>query len=316
LSPHHYSRLSPGLFRLISLLLVSQLAQGQEAAPAEQEPSWADERREDMSAQANEFANWVDSFFGHPREIEDEARSQIRIRPQLDWDEEDGWDWKLRATGRLHLPRTSDRLSVVFSGNDGDFQEEFYDPSIATGDDSAAGVQYQVRRKKRSAAYLFAGAKSGPNVKLGGRYRFVDGLWENASYRFSEEVFWVGGDGFTSRTRLDLNQSLSENTLLRWANRVDYGEKTNGGEWVTRLSWIRRLSQRQAFRVFGFVRGDTDPELLKNRGVGLSLRRRWLRDWLFVELEPQYSWRKRRVDEDREGVAQVRLRLEILIGER
>jgi len=76
------------------------------------------------------------------------------------------------------------------------------------------------------------------------------------------------------------------------------------------------LSQRQAFRVFGFVRGDTDPELLKNRGVGLSLRRRWLRDWLFVELEPRYEWRKRRVEEEREGVVAVRLRLEILIGER
>ncbi|MDJ0877927.1 MAG: hypothetical protein QNI86_04910 [Halieaceae bacterium] len=307
---------SPRMRHLILAMLLPLPALADTQEPPEEEESWVDSRYETVSKRADDLAIWVDNFFGHPREVEDEARSQIRIRPQVEWDEQDGWDVKLRATGRLRLPRTSDRLSLVFTSQDDDFDGEFYDPSIATDRDSAAGIQYQVRGEKRSAAYLFAGAKSGPNIKLGGRYIFQDELVGTSTYRFSEEVFWVGGDGFTSRTRLDLNQPLSENTLLRWANRVDYGEETNGAEWVTRLAWIRRFDQRSAVRLFGFVRGETDPEILKARGFGAGFRRRYLRDWFFIEIEPSYAWRKRRPDQDREGVAQVKVRFEIIIGER
>ena len=286
------------------------------ASAAQAGEGWIDESREQLSQGADSIALWVDDFFGHPREVEDQARSRILIRPQVEWDEQDGWDWKLRATGRLDLPKTSDRLSVVFSGGDGNFDDDLYDPSIASGGDSAAGVQYQIRRQKRSTAYLFAGVKSGPKLKLGARYRFLGDLNEHLYYRFSEEVFWVGGDGFTSRTRLDFNRPLSQNTLLRWANRVDHGEETNGAEWRTRLAWIRRLDKRNALRVFGFVRGDSDPEILKSRGIGVGYRRRFLRDWLFLEIEPRYAWRKRKQEQDREGVAMVKLRFEVVIGER
>lgn len=292
------------------------LSEEQVQAETLDEETWLDSGYDYVDERAHNLAEWVDSFFGHPRDVADEARSIIRIRPQFEWDEEDDTDWKLRATGRLYLPRTSDRLSVVFSGEDGDFDEEFYDPTMPTGD-SAGGIQYQVRRERRSSAYLFAGMKAGPKAKLGARYRYHAPLpmIENTRWRASEEVFWVGGDGFTSLTRFDIDHALAENKLLRWANRVEIGEETEGWEWRTRLSWIRRYGDRTAFRVFGDIRGETDPELLKSRGFGMGLRRNFLRDWLYWEIEPRYDWRKRRPEEDREGVASVRLRLEAIIGE-
>lgn len=283
-------------------------------AEALEEDNWLDSSYTYVDERADNLAEWVDSFFGHPRDVADEARSIIRIRPQFEWDEEDDTDWKLRATGRLYLPRTSDRLSVVFSGTDDEFDDEFYDPAMPT-DDSSGGIQYQVRRETRSSAYLFAGMKAGPKAKLGARYRYHAPLMENTRWRASEEVFWVGGDGFTSLTRFDIDHALADNKLLRWANRVEIGEETEGWEWRTRLSWIRRYDKRTAFRVFGDIRGETDPELLKSRGFGMGLRRRFIRDWLYWEIEPRYDWRKRRPELDREGVASVRLRLEAIIGE-
>ena len=257
------SRLS-GVYRAAVVILLGCTATlAQEPTPDQtagagdaEEESWLDGSYENIDETSDDLAVWFDSFFGLPREVEEEASSIVRLRPELKWDEDDGTDLKLRVTGRVHLPRTSDRLSLVFSGEDGDFEDELYDPSVSTGGDSAAGLQYQVRRKKRSSAYLFAGLKAGPNVKLGGRYRIQDRLLEKGQYRFSEEVFWEGGDGFTSRTRLDLNRILA------------------------------------------------------------SYRQRWLRDWLFLEIEPRYGWQKGRFEPDREGVASVRLRLEAVIGER
>jgi hypothetical protein len=293
---------------------IAQTDNPADAEPADDTGDWLASGYRQIDNRGDELANWVDGFFGHARDVQDAATSTVRLRPQFEWDERDGSDLKLKATGRLHLPRTSDRLSVVFSGEDGDFDDDFYDPGIAAGGDSAAGVQYQVRRKRRSSAYLFAGAKSGFNVKLGARYRFADALWQDARYRVSEEVFYVPGDGFTSLTRLDIDQALSDNSLLRWANRLEWGEETNGQEWSSRIAYIQRFDAKTGFRAFTFVRGDTDPGILRSRGFGLGLRRRLGRDWLFWEIEPRYSWRKR-VGEEREAVASVRLRLEMIIGQ-
>ena len=278
--------------------------------------SWLDGSYENIDESTDDLAQWFDSFFGLPREVENEASSVVRLRPEIKWDEDDGTDLKLRVTGRVELPRTSDRLSLIFSGEDGDYEEELYDPSVSTGGGSAAGLQYQVRREKRSAAYLFAGFKAGPNVKLGARFRIQDELFKKGQYRFSEEVFWEGGDGFTSRTRLDLDRILASNKLLRWASKVDYGEETNGAEWNSRLAWIRRHDKRTGYQVFLFINGQTDPDVLRSRGIGFSFRRRWLREWLYLELEPRYGWQKGQFESNRDGVASVRLRLEAVIGER
>jgi hypothetical protein len=53
---------------------------------------------------------------------------------------------------------------------------------------------------------------------------------------------------------------------------------------------------------------------LQSRGVGVSLRRQFLRRWLFWEVEPGYQWRKARAGESRDGVFGVELRLELVLG--
>ncbi len=279
-------------------------------------PVWIDTRHEQVSNSADDLANWVDSFFGHTRSVDDSAKSIVRIRPQFEWDEEDDTDWKLRATGKLYLPRTNERLSLVFLSEDGDFDDEFYDPALASDGASTVGLQYQIHKEERSRVNLIAGLKAGPKGKLGVKYRYQVPFGLRNRFRFSEELFWIGGDGFGTLTRADIDHSLGEGTLLRWANKAEYSEESNGVEWNSRVAWIRRLDEKSAFRLFTFIRGETDPELLKSRGFGTAYRRQFLRDWLFWEIEPQYAWRKRRPETEREGVASVKLRLEIIFGER
>ncbi|MEM0952826.1 MAG: hypothetical protein AAGI24_01695 [Pseudomonadota bacterium] len=295
--------------------LTESAVNGKPAAEELSNKSWLERGYATIDNRSDALATWVDGFFGHARDVQDEPKSLVRLRPQLEWDEQDGTDVKLKVTGKVHLPQANNRVSLLFSGEDGDFDQDFYDPGIAANGDSAAGVQYQVRRKKRSSAFLFAGVKSGPNFKVGARYRRENPLWKEARYRFSEEVFFVPGDGFTSLTRFDIDHALSDNNLLRWANRLEWGEETRGGEWRTRLEFMRRFDTETAFRSFVFIQGDTDPELLRTRGVGLGLRRRLGPDWLFWEVEPRYAWRRRSKDEEREGVASIRLRLEMIIGD-
>ena len=284
--------------------------------PATAEEPWIDARHKDLNKRADAFANWVDDFFGHARSVQDSPASIIRIRPQFEWDEEEDTDWKIRATGRLYLPKTNDRLSLVFLGQDEEFTDEFYDPAATTDGDSTIGLEYRIRDEDRHQTSLFAGMKAGPKGKLGARYRYQAPFLKRNRFRFSEEFFWIGGDGFGTLTRADIDRTLSSSTLLRWANKAEYSEESNGVEWNSRVAWIKRLDENAAFRAFTFIRGETDPEILKSRGFGVAYRRTFLRDWLFWEVEPRYAWRKRRPGKDREGVAMVTLRLELIIGER
>lgn len=302
--------------QLSAPVLAQDAAAGDEALqPEEQDQTWLDASYEGIDSRAEDLAHWFDNFFGHARDVQDSPDSSVRIRPGYTWDEEDGSDWKLRVTGKLYLPKASDRLSVVFLGDQGGSDDDFYDPALASDGSGSAGIQYQVRDEIKSSAYLFAGVKAGLKAKLGARYQYLQPFLEVNRMRFSEEVFWIGGDGFGSLTRLDFDHLLNEEMLLRWANKAEIREDSEGWEWNTRLSWIYRLSDREALRVFGFVRGDSDPRILRARGLGVGFRRRFLRDWLFWELEPSYAWRKRHDEPDRQGVAMVTVRVEAVIGD-
>lgn len=284
------------------------------AGNAEPAPNWVDVKQQRISDTSDELAEWVDDFFGGDKSVQESATSVVRLRPQFEWDEQDDTDWKFRAAARFYLPRSRERLSLVFIGEDGDFEDDFAAEEVDPDGESSVGLEYRIHEKQRSQAYLIAGLKAGPKGKVGGRYRYQIPFGDRNRFRFSEELSWTGGDGFGTRTRAGIDHRLTRSSLLRFANKVDYSEESNGAEWNSHVAWVKRIDEKSAFRAFTFIRGETDPELLKSRGVGVGYRRQFLRDWLFWEIEPRYGWRKRRPELEREGVAQVKLRFEILFG--
>lgn len=306
-------------FLLASLLCVAAVSYAEDeqnrGSPDQEEQAWMDRSHDRVIRSADELANWADNFFGNPRsDLESHATSRLRLRPQYEWDEEDGSDWKLRATGRLTLPQVNQRLSLVFFSDDGDSQEEFYNPALASDGNSTLGLQYQVQQEKHSRMDLIAAVKSGLKGKVATRYRYRRPFWERNRFLFSEELFWIGGDGFGTLTRMDIDRKLSDTQLLRWANKAEYSEESNGVEWNSRLAWIKRLNDKSAVRVFSFIRGETDPDLLKSRGFGFAYRREFIRDWLYWEVEPRYAWRKQKTYRERDEVASVKLRIEVLFS--
>lgn len=288
----------------------------EDAQTVERDSTWVDRRYDQISERTDRLAAWVDGFFSQSRSVEESASSLIRIRPQYEWSEDDSSDWKLRVTGRLYLPAASDRLSLVFIGENGDFDEDFDDPGLASDGSSTVGLEYRVSDREYSRVDLTLGLKAGPKGKIGTRYRYQKPFWDSNRFRFSEELFWIGGDGVGTLSRIDLDHSLDKNTLIRWANKAEYSQESNGVEWSSRLAWIKRINDKSAVRVFSYIQGETDPRYLKSRGVGTSYRRKWFRRWLFWELEPNYQWRKSEPGANRDGVFSIQARVELVLGQR
>jgi len=290
---------------------------GNDSCLNESQPgNWVDSSRGYVVNKADSMAQWMDKFFGTGLADFDSASSHLRLQLVYDWDEEDA-NVRARLNGKLNLPQIDERLSLVFSEEDGDqtsVSENLDDgaPNAASGDN--VGVQYNLQEKKNSRIDLMFGFRSGLKIKAGARYRYDFKFTDTLYGRFREELFFQDGKGLGTETRGELNKELSANDVLRYTAELKFGEKTGGIEWSNRASFNKRFKEGVALSYFVFANGETREQYLtKNVGLGVRFRRSIYRDWLFFELEPNYSWRREEPADNRDGVAGIITRLEIAL---
>lgn len=226
----------------------------------------------------------------------------------------DGTDQGIRLRGKVQLPRISKRLNLLFSEEDGDA----IDREERREQDNVS-LQVNLTDKNNARFDATMGFSSG-NLKPGVRFRYEDKLGDDQKYRYVQRLQYEDGENFFTLAQLDFYRAMSEDNVLRWSNRIKYGEKTNGVEWRTRLGLSRRFYENSkrplAVNYFATIRGDTRPKsFIKNYRLGTLLRRRVYRDFLFVELEPAVNYRKPQYDAEREVVWELTLRLEIHLAQ-
>ena len=287
------------------------------AAPAPADPNepplnWVDTSHAYATNQAQVLTQWMDNFFGDPNYDIEKAESLLRLEWVNDWDEDDDYNTKVRLRGKLQLPRISKRLNLVFSGSDGDDLTE-----DELKDEDRVGLLYNVTEQNRSRFDLTLGVST-DELRPGVRYRNQGPINDLYSYRFTQRVQYETDEGFYTTGQLNLDQALGEDKLLRWSNRAIYGEESDGVEWRTKLSLRHRLralhkNNQRVISYFASVNGATDPSYTRNYRLGLLFRRQLYRQFLFVELEPSYNFRRRDKEDDREGAWNVVLRFEIAL---
>jgi len=282
-------------------------------AEIEEEPiTWVDNSHVYATNKTQALTQWMDNFFGDPLNDLEQAESFLRLQLIDDWEQEDGHDFKVRLRGKVQLPKISKRLNLVFSGEENDDLDE-----EERQQEDAVSLQYNITDGKKSRFDLTLGWASS-NVRPGVRYRNEGAMGDTSSYRFLERVQWEDGEGFFSTTQLDLYRALDNNDLIRWSNRIKYGEDTDGTEWRSKLS----LSQRYlmdtkrpiATNAFLAINGVTqDNKFTKNYKIGFLFRRQIYRDFLFIELEPAINYRRREFEEERDVVWGLVVRLEVAL---
>lgn len=276
--------------------------------------NWLDKSHRYVSNSTGAFANWVDHFFGTPRDDIESAWSQLRITTEWDREEHESMDSDTRVRAKVRLPRVNNRLSLLFTDEDDEEIDEDGLPEIIDEDeeDASGELQYRAREKKRYRLDIKVGVRSSGRFKSSVRYRYELPYGDKVVNRFTETVYFVDGDGFSSRLELDHDRSLSDRTLVRWSNRVEVAEEFDGLKWSSRLSYVDRLGLSSALTQFAWASGETRPKrLTTSYGIGSRYRRSVYRPWLLMELGPTYIWK--RVNNSREGRWQFALKLEVLL---
>ena len=128
--------------------------------------TWVDSSHAYATDQVQALTVWMDNFFGDPTYDLEKPDSLVRLEWQNNWDEEDGYKGRVRLRGKLHMPRISKRLNLIFSGKDGDN----LGADERKENTDLVGVQYSLGELNRSRVDLTLDAGTW-DLRPGIRYR-------------------------------------------------------------------------------------------------------------------------------------------------
>ena len=141
------------------------------AAPEPDDPkvNWLDGSHDYLTNRTQTLANWMDSFFGDSNYDSEQAESIIRIELERDWNSDDDSGFGAKIRGRVHLPKLSKRLSLVFSGDEEE-EGRFDDRLPAQEEDDRIGLQFSGKETSRSRFDYTLGWSNG-HLRPGIKYR-------------------------------------------------------------------------------------------------------------------------------------------------
>ncbi len=286
------------------------------AATDSEEEGWIDGGHGYAARKANEMTQWVDNFFGNDERDLEQAESRLRLRTIYDWDQRLSNEVKFRLGGKVNLPQISDRLDLVFRGEEMDGMGE---RDSQRYEEDRVGLQVQVgNRELEKHRFDLTMGISSAGLRPGVKYVFQDAFARDMNFRFTQRIMHENDEGVYGVSQFVLDKGLSERSLVRSYTRLMRGEETDGLEWSTTFSYARAWNNERgrigATWLYVGAEGQTEPyDYVSNYLVGVRFRRQAYRDFLFWEVEPSYNWR---IDEpyfDRDGAWKVVLRLEFLL---
>lgn len=246
----------------------------------------------------------LDKFFGNAKsEHQQNTNYELRWRNSLRVEKGGDLEFGTTAMANIVLSRINERLRLIIAGGDEPepvaprLPEDPGNPGFDRTFQAARLVNTEVRyglvKTPSTDVFLGAGVRLALPLEVFARSRiqYTYTISDVSLVRFVETPFIKSIDGLGQTTEVDLEQSLTPKTLLRWANLGTISHEIKGVEWGTELSLLRELSSVSAISATGGVYGNTSiGDWVSNYRILTRYRQNFLRSWLFYEIEPELSW--------------------------
>jgi len=292
------------------------VAEKEQEEPAVFGLGWLDQTQSIASNSANGLAMRMDRFFGVQRSDIEAAYSSLRLTTIQSWNDIDDFDTGVRLRGKVHLPRINERISLIFSEEDGDGTNYYTQnaASVSEQNTTRMNLEFDLTEQSRHRLFFRVGMRSNLKGRISARYRYEQDSDSRTNNRFTQSLYFKDGKGFGSFSRYQLDHVLANEGLVRWTNDVRFEETYTGAEYTSSLEYLQLRSNETAVSWYGRVNGVTSPGYVSSYDLGVRMRRNIYREWLYLELEPGYTWRKDAYALAREGTPYIFLRLEMAIG--
>ena len=292
--------------------------QAEESVEAVADNSMLDQSHSYVTARFDSLARWIDSYFSVARTDIETAHSFVRVRYDNLWEESGETANNIRVRGKVNLPLLDERLKLVFFDEDEDLlaQEGLEDLGEEQDNSGGVGVQYNVAERKKFRIDYRLGLRSGSQLRTGMRGRYTLSFSDRALLRLTESIYWQDTRGFGATTTIEADYSINERQLIRWTNRLDFGEESQGLPWQSVLSLSHVFKENHAVAYYIRASGDTRPDYITtDYGPGFLYRINLWKKWFYVEFEPNYLWRRLPETNKHEGVLGATIRFEVLFSE-
>ncbi|WP_022942844.1 hypothetical protein [Psychromonas hadalis] len=253
-------------------------------------------------------ALWFDDFFVDERISEDsQAGTMVRWYNDFSLDEDKNFRYKTKLTARVHLPKVTHKLKLVFESDAEDAVINLF-PNKNEPAENSLGLRYDWVVKEQQSLNVKVTIK--PSIEM--RYRYTIPLSEYFISRITQKIYQkkkLTG----SATLLDFDVAISENFLFRWTNfvKIETKDRLELGSGFTLYQFI---STTQAFSYKTSVTAQEKPNhYISNYHLSLNYRQNIFRKWFYYELTPELNWNKEQTT-PRESEASLTLRLEVLFN--
>jgi hypothetical protein len=272
-------------------------------------------------------ARWFDGLFGTRRFDQDSDATYGRLKLGESWDHRDGFDTRLRLRARFALPNMEDRVRLVFGRVDDREIIEDARPagssSLPQGFDRVDDEAWLLGLGYSNQSGLENGFDFGAGIKIRtpvdpytkGSYRHNFSFNDSTAFRARQTVFWRDSRGLGETTELDLDYLLTPQLLLRWGNTGTLAEDVSRLEWTSALTLFQSLGDRRGLSYTTFVSGVANTDVpVRDYGAELRYRKRFLREWLFLEARASVTWPRETLQEERDINPGVGLGFEMYFG--
>ncbi len=202
-------------------------------------PKMAVESHTSITNSLQKTAQWLDRFFGDPRQDETLASSELRLSWNNEFVESYTGNTRLNLRGNLYLPSLQNRLQLVFEG-----EPDQNDLSGLENKNASSALRYTFLRNAVKTLNLDLGMRGGLLDP-----RIFTRLWmrrekqtEKNLHRITPSLGHDSGEGWEADLRFDNEYYIFTDTFLRSTTRPRWQEKVNGLAFDQNLSLYQRLS--------------------------------------------------------------------------
>lgn len=270
---------------------------------------------------------WIDSGFGD--EPFGEAAQEISgyFAPTVERREGAGFEVKPRFRVRIKLPNLNRRLNLrverdaearVVSGEAAEGERPLEQAVAQREDTTTVSLGFEARRALDRLLEFRLGIRASggkPNPFVRSRYRRDYVQDADATWRFSQSLFYRHIDGFGETTTLDYERFLSDPWLFRWTNSGTVSQLTEGLAWETAGHLWHALGPGHALQFTLGWRGQTAAAVdLQNYGYRFTYRHVLGRPWLIGEIYGGHDFPRTTLAEPRVSQAYIGAKVEIHYG--
>ena len=276
----------------------------------------------------NSTTQMFDGLFGEVPLYEGPFVTRGRATISPTWDQRDGFDLRFRLRARYTLPALQNRARLVLGrGDTDDIVDGSANDAIEglpgsfddnVDDDWLIGLGFSRSGNSLSGFDIGAGVRLStpldPYVHL--TYRWYKPLGDKWNFRARPRLFWQDTRGTGVTVDSDLDYAINSSLMLRWANNFAVEERVEGLGWRSDIFLYQGLTNERglAYGVFADIETDAEVEL-QNTGFDIRYRRRFAREWFFIQFSAGVSWPRELLIEERESNIGVGVSFEMRFGQ-